>query len=102
MTFWRDQVTADRYRRHAVARLRLLDSGPTFFQPRRLLCGDAEKSLAVQPIASQHGEPTRRSRSDGDVQFALRSAQGRIEDRPGAGFEHRVAVVLDEKDSVEQ
>jgi len=26
------------------------------------------------------------------VQFALWSAQGRIEDRSGAGFEHRVAV----------
>jgi len=29
--------------------LRLLDSGPTFFQPRRSLCGDAEKILALQP-----------------------------------------------------
>jgi len=55
MTFWRSQVTADRYRA-AMPSLFLRLSGPTFFQPRRLLCGDllcgdAEKSLAVQPIA---------------------------------------------------
>jgi hypothetical protein len=36
------------------------------------------------------------------MQFALRSAQGRIEDRSAAGFEHWVAVELDEEESVEQ
>jgi len=46
MTFWRNQVTADRYRAAMPSLfLRLLDSGPTCFQPRRSLCGDAEKIL---------------------------------------------------------
>ena len=50
MTFWRSQVTADRYRAAMPSLfLRLLDSGPTFFQPRRSLCGDVEKILALQP-----------------------------------------------------
>ena len=72
---------------NAVARLRLLDSGPTFFQPRRLLCGDAEKSLAVQPIAPQHGEPTRRSRSDGVPTTASQAVRV-----VGVRIGHRVAT----------
>jgi hypothetical protein len=48
MTFWRIQVTADRYRA-AMPSLFLRLSGPTFFQPRRSLCGDVEKILALQP-----------------------------------------------------
>jgi hypothetical protein len=58
-------------------------------QPRGLLCGDAEESVAVQPVARQHAEPTRGSCSDGDVLFALWSAQGRVEDCSGGGFDHR-------------
>jgi hypothetical protein len=71
-------------------------------RPRGLLCGDAEESVAVQPVARQHAEPTRRSYSDDDVLFALWSAQGRVEDRSGAGFDHGVAVVFDDEEPVEQ
>ena len=39
-------------------------------RPRGLLCGDAEKRLAIQPVAWQHGEPTGSSSPDGDVLFA--------------------------------
>ena len=71
-------------------------------QPRHLLCGDAEKRLAVQPVAWQHGEPTWSSSSDGDVLFALPSTQSRIENRSRAGFKHRVAVEFDDEEPVEQ
>jgi hypothetical protein len=56
MTFWCNRMTPDRYGRPPPSlRIRPLDSRLTFVQPRSLLCGDAEESLAVQPVARQHG-----------------------------------------------
>jgi hypothetical protein len=58
-------MTADRYGRTVPPLARVLSR--MVLQPRGLLCGDAEKCLAVQPVAWQHGEPTGSSSWDGDV-----------------------------------
>jgi hypothetical protein len=82
VTFWCNRMTADRYRRTVPPLARVLSR--MVLQPRGLLCGDAEKCLAVQPVAWQHGEPTGSSSSDGDVLFArVRSIQELVK-VPGA------------------
>jgi hypothetical protein len=48
-----------------------------------LLCGDAEKGLAVELITRQHGQPAGGQRPHGDVLPALGRAQRRVEDGSG-------------------